>query len=164
MPEGDTVFLAATRLRAALAGQTLTRTDFRVPRFATVSFAGRAVDVVTSHGKHLLFRIGGGVQVDNGLEIAFYYSYLHDASRGGVMAPDGGILFATLTHPGTLDQVSSAFAATSFNYNLYDIEFARTFKLADCFALRLFGGSPSRWRKRRRAFSICGTRSERALR
>src|SRR4029077_6066258 len=59
--EGDTFFLAATRLRAALAGQTLTRTDFRVPRFATVSFAGREVDDVTSHGKHLLLRIGGGV-------------------------------------------------------------------------------------------------------
>jgi endonuclease-8 len=51
VPEGDTVFLAATRLRAALAGQTLTRTDFRVPLFATVSLAGSPVDDVTSHGK-----------------------------------------------------------------------------------------------------------------
>src|SRR5262249_28804190 len=40
VPEGDTVFLAATRLHAALAGQTLTRTDFRVPRLATVDLAG----------------------------------------------------------------------------------------------------------------------------
>ena len=61
MPEGDTVFLAATRLDAALAGQTLTRTDFRVPRIATVDLAGRTVDHVVSHGKHLLFRIAGGV-------------------------------------------------------------------------------------------------------
>jgi formamidopyrimidine-DNA glycosylase len=70
VPEGDTVFLAATRLRAALAGQTLTRTDFRVPRFATVSFAGRAVDDVTSHGKHLLFRIGGGVTLHTHYKMA----------------------------------------------------------------------------------------------
>jgi endonuclease VIII len=35
MPEGDTVFLAATRVHAALAGQQLVATDFRVPRFAT---------------------------------------------------------------------------------------------------------------------------------
>jgi endonuclease VIII len=35
MPEGDTVFLAATRMHAALAGQRLVATDFRVPRFAT---------------------------------------------------------------------------------------------------------------------------------
>ena len=61
MPEGDTVFLAATRLDAALAGQTLTRTDFRVPRIATVDLAGRTVEQVVSHGKHLLFRIAGGV-------------------------------------------------------------------------------------------------------
>ena len=60
MPEGDTVFLTATRLDAALAGQTLTRTDFRVPRIATVDFAGRTVERVMSH-KHLLFRIAGGV-------------------------------------------------------------------------------------------------------
>jgi endonuclease VIII len=33
MPEGDTVFLAATRMHAALAGQRLVP-DFRVPRFA----------------------------------------------------------------------------------------------------------------------------------
>lgn len=61
MPEGDTVFLAATRMRAALAGQTLTRTEFRVPRFAAVDLAGRAVEDVRSRGKHLLVRIGGGV-------------------------------------------------------------------------------------------------------
>jgi endonuclease-8 len=34
MPEGDTVLLAATRMHAALAGQRLVATDFRVPRFA----------------------------------------------------------------------------------------------------------------------------------
>ena len=35
MPEGDTVFLTATRMHAALAGRRLVATDFRVPRFAT---------------------------------------------------------------------------------------------------------------------------------
>ncbi len=61
MPEGDTVFLAATRLRAALAGRVLTRTDFRVPRLATVDLSGRALREVDTHGKHLLFRVDGGV-------------------------------------------------------------------------------------------------------
>lgn len=59
MPEGDTVFLAATRLRAALAGTTLTRTDFRVPQLATVDLTGRGVKEVAARGKHLLFRIEG---------------------------------------------------------------------------------------------------------
>ena len=56
MPEGDTVYLAARRLDQALAGRTLTHTDFRVPNLATVDLSGRAVRGVHSRGKHLLFR------------------------------------------------------------------------------------------------------------
>ena len=61
MPEGDTVHLAATRLQAALAGEVLTRTDIRVPRFATSDLAGRTIEEVVARGKHLLFRIEEGV-------------------------------------------------------------------------------------------------------
>lgn len=56
MPEGDVVFRAAGRLRAALAGATLTRSDFRVPRYATVDLRGQLVDSVGSYGKHLFIR------------------------------------------------------------------------------------------------------------
>ena len=58
MPEGDTVYQAARRLDAALAGQLLTRTDFRVPKFATLDLAGQRVDEVISRGKHLLIHVG----------------------------------------------------------------------------------------------------------
>ncbi|PYY41506.1 DNA-formamidopyrimidine glycosylase family protein [Curtobacterium sp. MCPF17_046] len=58
MPEGDTVFRAAARLHAALAGKVLTRSDFRVPAFATLDLVGRTVDEVVPRGKHLLHRIG----------------------------------------------------------------------------------------------------------
>ena len=61
MPEGDTVYLAGTRLRRALAGQTLTRSEFRVPRYATTDLTGRVIEDVVIRGKHLLFRIEGGV-------------------------------------------------------------------------------------------------------
>ena len=57
MPEGDTVWLAGRRLHDALAGQRLTRTDFRVPQLATADLAGRVVREVVSRGKHLLTRI-----------------------------------------------------------------------------------------------------------
>lgn len=60
MPEGDTVFVAATRLRQALAGRRLTRSDLRVPGLATVDLSGRLVDDVIPRGKHLLFRLEGG--------------------------------------------------------------------------------------------------------
>lgn len=58
MPEGDTVWYAARRLHAALAGHELTQCDVRVPRFATVDLTGQVVDEVISRGKHLLTRVG----------------------------------------------------------------------------------------------------------
>jgi endonuclease-8 len=56
MPEGDTVWRTAHHLHEALAGRELTRTDFRVPAFATVDLSGESVDEVVSRGKHLLIR------------------------------------------------------------------------------------------------------------
>jgi endonuclease-8 len=60
MPEGDTVWLAARRLDAALAGKVLRRSDFRVPALATADLAGSTVTGVVSRGKHLLLRLGDG--------------------------------------------------------------------------------------------------------
>lgn len=56
MPEGDSVYLTAARLRSALAGKTLTRTDFRVPRYATLDLSGQPVESVGTYGKHLFVR------------------------------------------------------------------------------------------------------------
>jgi endonuclease-8 len=58
VPEGDTVYRAAARLQAALGGKVLTRSDFRVPAFATLDLVGRTVDEVVPRGKHILHRIG----------------------------------------------------------------------------------------------------------
>ena len=60
MPEGDSVYLAATRLNQALAGGVLTKTDFRVPRYATLDLAGKRVENVVSRGKHILMRVEDG--------------------------------------------------------------------------------------------------------
>src|SRR5579875_498729 len=57
MPEGDTVWLTAARLNQALAGRTLTLSDFRVPALATVDLRGRTVTEVLARGKHLLARV-----------------------------------------------------------------------------------------------------------
>ena len=67
MPEGDTVHLVAARLDRALRGETLTRTDFRVPRHATADLSGRAVSAVVARGKHLLVRIDGGTTLHSHL-------------------------------------------------------------------------------------------------
>ena len=59
MPEGDSVFRAAAELHAALAGQRLISSDFRVPRFATLKLGGWTVQEVVPRGKHLLMRLRG---------------------------------------------------------------------------------------------------------
>lgn len=69
MPEGDTVWLTAHRLHAALSGRVLTRSDLRVPRFATADLTGRTVLDVTPRGKHLLTRIEGGLTLHSHLRM-----------------------------------------------------------------------------------------------
>ena len=69
MPEGDTVWLSGHNLRRALAGQRLTRTDLRVPRYATTDLAGRSLLDIVSRGKHLLWRIEGGLTLHSHLKM-----------------------------------------------------------------------------------------------
>src|SRR5215469_7820476 len=69
MPEGDVVWNTARRLHAALAGQVLTRSDFRVPRYATVSLIGHTVTEAASRGKHLLIRTDRGLTVHTHLKM-----------------------------------------------------------------------------------------------
>jgi endonuclease-8 len=57
VPEGDTVFLAATRLDRALRGRLVTRSDFRIPHLATTDVSGRTITKVRSYGKHLFFEM-----------------------------------------------------------------------------------------------------------
>ena len=60
MPEGDTVYLAATRMAAALSGQRLTRGELRHPRLAEHDLSGLTVLGVHSVGKHLFTRFDDG--------------------------------------------------------------------------------------------------------
>jgi endonuclease-8 len=69
MPEGDTVWLTAKRLHAALAGRVLLRSDLRVPRFATSDLTGRTVLEVVPRGKHLLTRLEGGLTLHSHLRM-----------------------------------------------------------------------------------------------
>ncbi|MFG2262191.1 Fpg/Nei family DNA glycosylase [Streptomyces sp. NPDC048720] len=69
MPEGDTVWQAAKRLHEALAGKVLTRSDFRVPQYATVDLTGRAVLSTIARGKHLLTRFEGGLTLHTHLRM-----------------------------------------------------------------------------------------------
>lgn len=69
MPEGDVVWNTAKRLHNALAGQVLTRSDFRVPRYATVNLTGQVVTEAAARGKHLLIRTDKGLTVHTHLKM-----------------------------------------------------------------------------------------------
>ncbi|MCK9876231.1 Fpg/Nei family DNA glycosylase [Frankia sp. Ag45/Mut15] len=63
MPEGDTVWRAARRMDAVLAGETVLRSDLRVPALATADLSGQRISGVTARGKHLLTRFDGGLSL-----------------------------------------------------------------------------------------------------
>ena len=69
MPEGDSVFRLAARLREALDGAELASADLRVPRHATADLAGRIVLEHETHGKHLLQRLSGGLTLHTHLRM-----------------------------------------------------------------------------------------------
>jgi endonuclease VIII len=69
VPEGDVVWNTAQRLHEALAGQVLTRSDFRVPRYATVNLVGQTVTGAVARGKHLLIRTDRGLTVHTHLKM-----------------------------------------------------------------------------------------------
>jgi endonuclease-8 len=73
VPEGDVVWNTAKRLHTALAGQVLTRSDFRVPRYATVNLTGRLVTETLARGKHLLIRTDNGLTVHTHLKMEGYW-------------------------------------------------------------------------------------------
>ena len=88
MPEGDTVWSAARRLGEALEGRQLTRTDFRVPRYATTDLTGRQVTESLSRGKHLLTRVEGGVTVHTHLKMDGAWRVRPARERPRRRAPD----------------------------------------------------------------------------
>ena len=63
------VWYTAQRLHQALAGRVLVRSDFRVPRLATVDLSGDVVTEAVSRGKHLLVRTGNGMTVHTHLRM-----------------------------------------------------------------------------------------------
>jgi endonuclease-8 len=85
VPEGDTVWLTAHRLHAALAGQPLVRADLRVPKLATVDLTGRQVLEVVARGKHLMARLEGGMTLHSHLRMegAWHVYGAGERWRGG---------------------------------------------------------------------------------
>jgi endonuclease-8 len=64
MPEGDTIYRAATTLHRALAGQLVVRFESVFPKLSRTNedspLAGQVIQQVQAIGKHLLIRFSGG--------------------------------------------------------------------------------------------------------
>lgn len=69
MPEGDTIFQLARRLRPALDGHTLTHGELRVAAHADVRMAGLTILDHDTHGKHLLTRLSENVTLHTHLKM-----------------------------------------------------------------------------------------------
>lgn len=81
MPEGDTVYLTARRLHAALAGHPLVSADLRHPELSTVDLTGIVVDAVASVGKHLFVRFADGRSLHNHLKMDGSWHLYRDGQR-----------------------------------------------------------------------------------
>jgi hypothetical protein len=85
-------------------------------------------------------RAGLAYRFASGWEAGFVYTYFHSDRAASVTAPQFGTLYATWTHPGTVEQVAAATALTSLTYNVFDAEVGRWYHPCGALDLRPFGG------------------------
>ncbi|WP_413542840.1 DNA-formamidopyrimidine glycosylase family protein [Citricoccus nitrophenolicus] len=104
MPEGDSLVRLADRLRPVLEGQELARTDFRVPRLATLDLAGLTVRTVQPWAKYLLIELNGAEGPGGaGARDLTVLSHLRMEGRWEaypLLGPDGGRATPRWRHPG----------------------------------------------------------------
>ena len=93
MPEGDSVYLLARRLRPVLDGRLVTRSELRVPRHATEDLTGRRLLEHDTHGKHLLTRFSGGLTLHTHLGMDGSWTVTRPGRRlPGRLMPDVRVL------------------------------------------------------------------------
>ena len=83
MPEGDTIHYAANRIRPVLAGHVPEELRTPHPRFGRARWetrlAGRTVEAVEAHGKHLFLRFEGGLTIHSHLRMTGSWRVLDGA-------------------------------------------------------------------------------------
>lgn len=104
------------------------------------------------------FRLNLGYLTRGGWDIGFEYTYYHNSAGEALTGTPGNPVFATQAHPlAGLGGVAlvSATAASSLDYDVYDLTFGRTWQPADTLLLRGFGGL--RWGQMSNASNIIYT-------
>jgi hypothetical protein len=92
------------------------------------------------------FRFGAAYQLPaDHWWIGATWTYFHSQDTRLLTSPPGGTLFATLTHAGGIDDVSTAFGASNIDYNVIDLDLSRKIEVANSLDLKLFGGGRFAW-------------------
>ena len=85
MPEGDTIHHAANRIRPVLAGRVPDELRTPHPRFAADRWperlAGRVVESVEAHGKHLFLRFAGDLLIHSHLRMTGAWTVRPEGAR-----------------------------------------------------------------------------------
>ncbi|MTD16904.1 Fpg/Nei family DNA glycosylase [Nakamurella sp. YIM 132087] len=93
MPEGDTIFALAKRLRAALDGRQIVRGELRVPEHGGDRIAGLTIREHDTHGKHLLTRFTEGLTLHTHLRMTGSWTITSPGKRlPGRLMPDVRVL------------------------------------------------------------------------
>jgi endonuclease VIII len=99
MPEGDTIFRAAQTLHRALAGRIVTRFESVFPALTRVDddhpIAGRAIESVSSRGKHLLVAFSGDLVLHTHMRMNGSWHLYRPGDRWQRPARDMRVLVAT---------------------------------------------------------------------
>ena len=89
MPEGDTIHHAAHRMRPVLEGRVPDELATPHPRFGAdrwpEKLAGRAIEAVDAHGKHLFLRFEGGRVIHSHLRMTGAWGVYRDGPALGAL-------------------------------------------------------------------------------
>lgn len=77
---------------------------------------------------------------DTAWSAGFNYTYLRSSSDNALTADPNGLIYPTLSRPGLIDNVGSAEATASLEYNVFDVEISRQVHVDDRLNMRLYGG------------------------
>lgn len=130
MPEGDTIFRAARTLQQALGGRPIDGFDTHLAPLAVVDrrapIAGRTVERVEAHGKHLLMHLSGDLTLRTHMRMQGSWHIYRPGERWRGPARDAHIVITT-----------AAWVAIAFRVS--DAEFVPTSSIARHPRLRALG-------------------------
>ena len=102
MPEGDTIYAAAERIRAALVGKEIASIETPHRRFERDRWperlSGRAVRAVDSKGKHLFIRFDGDLTLHSHLRMNGWWGVYERGRRWGKAASRAWLVIRTQEH------------------------------------------------------------------